>query len=99
MSTTTTQPPTTDELSPKAQTLVSYLRNEVHEQGGEMYVKGKFISDDVDLSTKEIGALMLRLKNVVQDINIEKWSYTSATTWRITVSESPTQPSQHSAAD
>lgn len=84
MSTTTTQQLTTDELSPKAQTLAEFLSEKVREEGGEMYVKGKFIADDVGLSTKEIGGLMLRLQNTVSHITIEQWSYTGATTWRIT---------------
>lgn len=71
------------QLSPKASRLVSYLREEVNDAGGEIYIKGKFISDDVDLSPKEIGALMLQLQDTVHDLDIEKWSYTSATTWRI----------------
>ncbi|RQG91136.1 hypothetical protein EA462_03830 [Natrarchaeobius halalkaliphilus] len=70
--------------SPKAQRLATYLRNELERQSGELYVKGKFIANDVDLSPKEIGALMLKLQGTVDDIEIEKWSYTSATTWRVT---------------
>jgi len=50
---------------------------------GEHFFKSKFIADEVDLSPKEIGALMVKLRNSVTDLEIEKWSYTSATTWRI----------------
>lgn len=71
------------QMNPKARQLAQYLRDEAHSAGGEMYVKGKFISDDVDLSPKEIGALMIQLQDSVRDLEIEKWSYTSATTWRI----------------
>lgn len=59
-----------------------YLRQRAAD--GEVYVKSKFIADDVDLSPKEIGALMVKLKDSATDLEIEKWSYTSATTWRIT---------------
>jgi hypothetical protein len=38
----------------------------------------------VDLSPKEIGAIMVKLSDTADDLNIEKWSYTSATTWRVT---------------
>ncbi|MEY7851930.1 hypothetical protein AB7C87_22320 [Natrarchaeobius sp. A-rgal3] len=69
--------------SPKAQRLVSYFRDELEERSGDLYVKGKFIANDVDLSPKEIGALMVQLQGSVDDLEIEKWSYTSATTWRI----------------
>jgi len=50
---------------------------------GELFFKGKFIADDVGLSPKEIGALMVKLRESVSDLEIEKWSYTSATTWRV----------------
>ncbi|MCU4742536.1 DUF7123 family protein [Natronoglomus mannanivorans] len=73
----------TQHSSPKARRLVSYLREQVEQQSGEIYVKGKFIADDVDLSPKEIGALMVQLQNSVDELEIEKWSYTSATTWRV----------------
>ena len=50
---------------------------------GEHFFKSKFIAEDVGLSPKEIGALMVKLRDSATDIEIEKWSYTSATTWRI----------------
>jgi len=50
---------------------------------GELFFKSKFIADDVGLSPKEIGALMVKIKDSATDLEIEKWSYTSATTWRV----------------
>ena len=61
--------------------LLEYLREKATD--GEMYFKSKFIADDVGLSPKEIGALMVKLKDSATDLEIEKWSYTSATTWRV----------------
>ena len=61
--------------------LKSYLREKA--QDGELYFKSKFIADEVGLSPKEIGALMVKLKDSAPDLQIEKWSYTSATTWRV----------------
>lgn len=66
----------------KKQRLEQYLRDQLED--GEMYFKSKFIADDVGLSPKEIGALMVQLKDTATDIDIEKWSYTGATTWRVT---------------
>lgn len=71
-------------LSDKSTTLLSYLNDQVSANSGEVYMKSKFISDDIDLSSKEIGALMHQLKNANTQLSIEEWSYTSATTWRIT---------------
>jgi CRP-like cAMP-binding protein len=66
----------------KQHRLRSYLRQRAEE--GEVYIKSKFIADDVGLSPKEIGALMVQLRDSATDLDIEKWSYTSATTWRVT---------------
>ena len=76
MSTTTS--PSTDS---KERRLKQYLRERAKD--GEMYFKGKFIADDVDLSPKEIGALMVKLSESASDLEVEKWSYTGATTWRV----------------
>ncbi len=72
----------TSEPASKEERLQNYLRTKAQE--GEMYFKSKFIADDVGLSPKEIGALMVKLKDSAGDLEIEKWSYTSATTWRVT---------------
>ncbi|MFB6166170.1 MAG: hypothetical protein ABEJ31_13495 [Haloarculaceae archaeon] len=73
----TTQPST----QTKEERLRSYLKQRAAD--GEMYFKSKFIADEVGLSPKEIGALMVKLRESASDLEIEKWSYTSATTWRI----------------
>ena len=69
--------------SRKAKRLVEYLRAEAERNDGDLYIKGKFIAEDVGLSPKEIGALLSNLQGSVPGLTIEKWSYTSATTWRI----------------
>jgi hypothetical protein len=69
--------------SRKAKRLADYLRAEAERADSDLYVKGKFIADDVGLSPKEIGALLSQLQGNVPGLEIEKWSYTSATTWRI----------------
>lgn len=70
----------------KEDQLRQYLREQVVD--GEIYFKSKFIADDVGLSPKEIGALMVKLRESAPDLQIEKWSYTSATTWRVSPSPS-----------
>lgn len=74
---TTAQPSTKS----KERRLKRYLRDRADD--GELYFKGKFIAEDVGLSPKEIGALMVKLSGSVSDLEIEKWSYTGATTWRV----------------
>lgn len=70
-----------NESESKESRLKNYLAQKAAD--GEMYFKSKFISDDVGLSPKEIGALMVQLRDTATDLDIEKWSYTSATTWRV----------------
>ena len=65
----------------KEDRLRAYLAQKAED--GEMYFKSKFIADEVGLSPKEIGALMVKLKDSATEVEIEKWSYTSATTWRV----------------
>ncbi|PSP82511.1 hypothetical protein BRC83_09065 [Halobacteriales archaeon QS_1_68_17] len=65
----------------KEERLRSYLRQKAAD--GELYFKSKFIADEVGLSAKEIGALMVKLRDSAPELEIEKWSYTSATTWRV----------------
>ncbi|GGM57222.1 hypothetical protein J2752_000974 [Halarchaeum rubridurum] len=81
MSATAQSPTASDD--DKETRLLSYLREKAAD--GELYFKSKFIADDVELSTKEIGALMAKLSDSTDDLDldIEKWSYTSATTWRV----------------
>lgn len=74
----TSQQPSGDS---KESRLKSYLRDRA--QDGELYFKSKFIADEVGLSPKEIGALMVKLRESATELEIEKWSYTSATTWRV----------------
>ncbi|WP_440007844.1 DUF7123 family protein [Halomicrococcus sp. SG-WS-1] len=64
----------------KEERLKQYLCEKASD--GEMYFKSKFIADEVGLSAKEIGALMVKLKDCAE-LEVEKWSYTSATTWRV----------------
>jgi hypothetical protein len=83
---TTADPSTAEPDSPsKEARLKNFLVQKAED--GEMYFKSKFIADEVELSPKEIGALMVKLKDSASELTIEKWSYTSATTWRVEPSE------------
>ena len=77
MNSTATPP----EHESKEARLKQYLKDQASE--GEMYFKSKFIADEVNLSPKQIGAIMVKLTDTATDITVEKWSYTGATTWRV----------------
>ena len=70
-----------ESTSSKEERLRSFLKQKAED--GEMYFKSKFIADEVNLSPKEIGAIMVKLRESASDLDVEKWSYTSATTWRV----------------
>jgi hypothetical protein len=74
-------PEADSEPQDKEARLKSYLREKAAD--GELYFKSKFIADEVGLSPKEIGALMVKLSKSATELEVEKWSYTSATTWRV----------------
>ncbi len=70
-----------EDVASKEERLKRFLLQKAED--GEMYFKSKFIADEVDLSPKEIGALMVKLRDSASELTVEKWSYTSATTWRV----------------
>lgn len=61
--------------------MVRYLRERAAD--GEFYFKAKFVTDDLGLSASQIGNLMARVQGSVEDLEIERWAYTNATTWRV----------------
>ncbi|PSQ17006.1 hypothetical protein BRD00_09520 [Halobacteriales archaeon QS_8_69_26] len=81
----TPEPSTERDEAPEPQDKQERLRRFLAQkvEDGELYFKSKFIADEVGLSPKEIGALMVQLKDSAETLEIEKWSYTSATTWRV----------------
>ena len=77
---TTTQVTTTD-LSAKQRRILQYLRTEAGEQ---TYFKSRLIAEDLGLSAKEVGANMRAILDGEFDISVEKWGYSSGTTWKVT---------------
>jgi hypothetical protein len=67
-----------DQAAPLEQYLDDRLREEE-----VFYDKSRFIAEEVDLSPKEIGAYMRRLREEAPHFQIEKWGYTNGTTWRV----------------
>ena len=65
--------------------LEQYLRRRAAD--GDAYVKSKFIADDVGLTPSQVGLLLKRLRESEGEVDVEKWSYTNATTWRVTPAE------------
>ena len=86
MSTTTSVSPgsgasQTSTLTDKQQEILAYLRENADTQ---TYFKSRLIGDELDMSAKEVGTNMKALQNGSFDIDVEKWGYSSSTTWMVT---------------
>lgn len=71
-------------LSDEDRRILSYLRESV--SAGEQYFRAKNIADALGLSAKQVGSRLPRLDEKADDVEIEKWSRSKSTTWKVTVS-------------
>jgi hypothetical protein len=80
MSATAAEP--TSELTDKQRRILAYLREE-----GRMrtYFKSRLIGEELGLSAKEVGSNMSAICEGNFDVDVEKWGYSSGTTWKVTV--------------
>ncbi|WP_181692040.1 hypothetical protein [Natronomonas sp. LN261] len=72
----------TSELTDKQQRILAYLR-----ERGRMktYFKSRLIGEELGLSAKEVGSNMTAICEGEFDVDVEKWGYSSGTTWKVTV--------------
>ena len=68
-------------LSAKQARILRYLRENAADR---TYFKSRLIADELDLSAKEVGANMAAVTEAASDIDVEKWGYSSGTTWMVT---------------
>lgn len=61
--------------------IVSYLRESV--AAGERYFRAKNIAEALGLSAKQVGVRLSGLSEKSDDVDIEKWSRSRSTTWRV----------------
>lgn len=84
MSTTVAQstPVGTEEadLNEKQRRILAYLAD----HPDQTYFKSRLVGDALDLSAKEVGANMAPIDDV-PGVTIEKWGYSGATTWKVSV--------------
>jgi hypothetical protein len=67
-------------LTDKQRRILSYLT----ENAEQTYFKSRLIADDLDLSAKEVGANMRAIRGGDVGVTVEKWGYSSGTTWMVT---------------
>lgn len=70
------------DLTDKQRRILAYLREK-----GQMktYFKSRLIGEELGLSAKEVGANMSAICDGEFDVDVEKWGYSSGTTWKVTV--------------
>jgi hypothetical protein len=83
MSTTASASPVAG-LSEKQRRILNYFREHVDEQ---TYFKSRLIGEALGISAKEVGTNMTALQNGEFDIDVEKWGYSSSTTWMVTTEQ------------
>ncbi|PSP38618.1 hypothetical protein BRD08_07460 [Halobacteriales archaeon SW_10_66_29] len=68
-------------LSEKQQRILAYLREHADEQ---TYFKSRLIADELGMSAKEVGTNMTAIAEGDFAVDVEKWGYSSSTTWMVT---------------
>lgn len=81
MSTTVDTASELSSLSDKQHRILEFLRKEVDTQ---TYFKSRLIADELGMSAKEVGTNMTAIERGDFGIEVEKWGYSSSTTWMVT---------------
>jgi hypothetical protein len=68
-------------LSEKQRRILEFLRDNADTQ---TYFKSRLIGNELGLSAKEVGTNMTAIEDGEFEIEVEKWGYSSATTWKVT---------------
>jgi len=68
-------------LSAKQRRILRYLRENADTQ---TYFKSRLIGEELGLSAKEVGTNMSAIAEGEFDLDVEKWGYSSSTTWMVT---------------
>ncbi|MFB6127634.1 MAG: hypothetical protein ABEJ79_10140 [Halolamina sp.] len=69
------------ELTAKQQRILGYLRANADDR---TYFKSRLIAEDLGMTAKEVGANMPPIVDGDVAIDVEKWGYSSGTTWMVT---------------
>ena len=67
-------------LSEKQRRILQYLA----ENAEQTYFKSRLIAEELGLSAKEVGATMRAIRREDVGLTVEKWGYSSGTTWMVT---------------
>ena len=70
------------DLSDKQRRILRYLRERADTK---TYFKSRLIGEELGLSAKEVGTNMSAIREGDFDVDVEKWGYSSGTTWKVTL--------------
>ncbi|SEH12536.1 hypothetical protein SAMN04487967_0853 [Natronorubrum sediminis] len=70
----------TTDLTGKQRQILQYLRKNA---GTKTYFKSRLIGKELGMTAKEVGSNIAALQDGEYDIEIEKWGYSSSTTWKV----------------
>ena len=70
------------DLTSKQQRILEYLRTNA---ATKTYFKSRLIGKELGMTAKEVGSNITALQEGDYDIDIEKWGYSSSTTWKVDV--------------
>ncbi|GAA0653372.1 DUF7123 family protein [Salarchaeum japonicum] len=68
-------------LTEKQEAILGFLREHA---ATKTYFKSRAIGDELGLSAKEVGTNMPALQQADIELDVEKWGYSSSTTWKVT---------------
>ncbi|EMA45271.1 DUF7123 family protein [Halobiforma nitratireducens] len=68
------------DLTSKQQRILQYLRENA---ATKTYFKSRLIGQELGMTAKEVGSNITALQEGDYDVEIEKWGYSSSTTWKV----------------
>ncbi|QLK27863.1 hypothetical protein HYG81_12425 [Natrinema zhouii] len=70
------------DLTSKQQRILEYLRNNA---ATKTYFKSRLIGKELGMTAKEVGSNITALQEGDYNVEIEKWGYSSSTTWKVDI--------------
>ena len=80
----TTEAAAEPSLTDKQRRILAYLRDRAD---AKTYFKSRLIARELGLTAKEVGTNMVAIMDGDFGVDVEKWGYSSATTWEVTATE------------
>ena len=70
------------ELTTKQHRILQYLKENA---ATKTYFKSRLIGKELGMTAKEVGSNITALQEGDYDVEIEKWGYSSSTTWKVSL--------------